>query len=328
MKEILNYNFNSKEVEDEDFKLLFEKRRRDSTFAFVYDKNGQTYAIRDHLGIVPLYYRYIGGKFRFSTNLSDLILPNDIIDKMGLRYLLAFGTPRLFTLIKGIDIIPPGSVLKLHEATRKVETIYQYKIKPKKISTFKSINSIVDQVDSLFFNAVKRLVKFDTVGLYMSAGMDSSLVGIFLKNLGVKINAYTHVSDGINSNESKCSKLNAKFIGVQNHYIDTLTYDNFIKLFPIIPKIYGIPHGTSLSIGVGSLWNNSSIGNEKQIFFGQNSDTMTCSVGVQVRVYFRQFMPKFIKKRIKVYYYNKSFKLAYDEVLKNYIYIKSKGLVD
>jgi len=328
MRELLNYNFNPEDIKDEEYKLLFEKRRRDSTFALVYKKNGFYYAIRDHLGIVPLYYRRIENEFKFSTNLSDLVLSNDEIDKTGLQFLLAFGTPRLFPLIKGINIIAPGAVVELNKATGKTRTLYQYKIKPGKISFLKNMNSIVNEVDFLFYKAVKRLIKFDSVGLYLSGGMDSSLIGIYLKMLGIKVNAYTSASEGINSDEAKNSKRNAEFIGVQNHFIDTIEYKNYSELFPLIAQIYGIPHGTTLSIGVGSLWKNTPIKNEQQIFFGQNSDTMTCSVGIQVRMYFRQFLPKFIKKKGKVEYHGKLYELPDDEILHNYIYLRSKGLVN
>ncbi len=55
---------------------------------------------------------------------------------------------------------------------------------------------------------------------------------------------------------------------------------------------------------------------------------MTCSVGIQVRMYFRQFIPKLIRKKVKVKYHNKTYELTSNDVLKDYIYLRSKGLVN
>ncbi|MBI5740395.1 MAG: hypothetical protein HZA16_06705 [Nitrospirae bacterium] len=327
MKEILNYNFNPTDIRDEDFSSLFQTRRRDSTFAFVYEKDGFDVAVRDHLGIVPLYYRYHGDGFRYSTNLSDLVLPDDEIDELGLKYLLAFGTPRLHPLIKDIGAVPPGSAVKLDRATGERHTLYQYRIRPEKMSFLNSMDGLTERMDRLFYSAVKRLVKFDTVGIYLSGGMDSSLIGVYLKKMGVGINAYTSASEGTNSDEIKKSRRTAEFLNVRSHHVGALDCNNAEDVLSLVAGVYGIPHGTTLSIAVGSLWRNTPIGNERQIFFGQNSDTMTCSVGIQVRMYFRQFIPDFLRKSSMVYL-DRAYKLRTNDVLKNYIYLRSKGLVD
>lgn len=333
MRVLLNYNFNPDDIVDGNFESLFEKKRRDSTFACVYEKNGLVYAIRDHLGIVPLYFRFKVNKLQFSTNFSDLIEPDDEIDIIGLRSLLGIGTPRLFPLIKGIDIIPPGSVVEIDKTTKRTKVLYKYKIKTKKVSIFTSMNNIVEEADILFFNSIKRLVKSDKVGLYLSGGMDSALIGIYLKKLGIKVNAYTSAPDGKTCPEIPYAETNAKIIGVENHYIDYLETDKYMKSYFLIPEIYGIPHGTTTSIGVVSLWENTPIGNEQQIFFGQNSDTMTCSMRHQYKIYFRQILPKYFRTRISTKYYNMYFKTPnnkaeYYSLLAGYIFLRSKGFIN
>ncbi len=327
MKELLNYNFNCKQIDDGNFELLFEKRRRDATFAYVYEKDGKVYAIRDHLGIVPLYYRYKDNEFRFSTNFTDLIRAGDEIDKVGLSSLLGMCTPRLFPLIKDISIVPPGSVLELDKQSGEVSVVYQYRLKTSMMSDSKTMNDFVNRADELFFKAIKRLVKYDTVGLCLSGGMDSALIGIYLKKLGVKVNAYTSVPEGINSVEARHAAANANFIGVENHYVDCLETKKYKELFFLIPEVYGVPHGTPTSLAVVSLWKNTPIGSEQQVFFGQNSDTMTCSVGHQYRLFFLYYYPAFIRRRIKIQHYNKTIRLPFDEMLKNYIFLRSKGFV-
>ena len=326
MKVLLNYNFAPDDIVDGDFSALFERKRRDSTFAFVFEDNEHIYAIRDHLGIVPLYYRCKDGRYQFSTNFSDLIESGDKLDERGLRSLLGFGTPRLFPLIEGINIVPPGSVLEIDKTNNRVRVVFQYKIKPQRISALTSMNTLVKEVEELLLNAVTRLVRYDTVGLYLSGGMDSALVGIYLKKLGVEVNAYTSAPWGRISSEIPYAKTNAEIIGVRNHYIDYLETAKYMESFYSIPEIYGIPHGTSTTIGVASLWRNTPLENEEQIFFGQNCDTMTCSVIQQYTMYFihlllkpmMKYLPNSIRTKLRI---------PHDEMLVNYISFVSKGLI-
>lgn len=108
IKILLNYNFNPLDIADNDFKSLFEKRRRDSCFAFVYQKDGKIYAIRDHIGTAPLYFRKINDEIKFSVNLNSLIINRScILDPEGVRYFIAFGTPKLKSLLNEVKIVPP-----------------------------------------------------------------------------------------------------------------------------------------------------------------------------------------------------------------------------
>lgn len=326
-EEILNYNFNPEDIHDYDFEQLYSRRRRDSVFAYVYKNDDAIIALRDHLGIVPLYYRKINNKYHFSTNLSDLILADDEIDPIGMQYYLALGTPRIYPLIKGISIVGPGTVLKFDEASLNSSVIYRYKMKPKKISNFTGNSEIVNTIDSLMIQAIKRVIKFQEVGLYLSGGMDSSLIALYLLNMEVKVNAYTSASEGNDSPDAVFARKIADHLEINKHYIDTVDYKDIKDLIPLITKRYSSPHGTSVATGIASLWENTPIGEEKQIFFGQNSDTMSCAVGIQVRMCFRRFIPKFIRTRLGITYNGKTYKLPDDDILNNYIYLRSRGIV-
>jgi asparagine synthetase B (glutamine-hydrolysing) len=317
--ERLNYNFNPADIADENFAALFEQRRRDSIFAYVYEKRGLVYALRDHLGAVPLFYRRLGDNFQVTTNLSALVRPDDEVDTHGLRLLIGLGSPKLRPPVKGIEIVPPGAAIELNKATGECRLLYQYKLRPQKISPLATMRALVAELDRLFLRAMTRAIRADKVGLYLSGGIDSALIGFYLKQLGVRVNVYTSAPWGKISSEIPIAQANAQRIGVHRHHLDLLETDKYLDALNAIPKVYGLPHGTSTGIGVASLWRHTPINREQQVFFGQNSDTMTCSVSAQYVIYFTSFLPANLRRRLGV---------EHNDLLKNYLALTSRKFVD
>ncbi len=312
MKILFNYNFKASDIDDNNFEQLYSKRRRDAGFVFAYERDSVTYALRDHLGIVPLYYRFFENTVRFSTNLVDLAAADDKLNQSGLLPYLAFGTPRLASLIQGIEIVPPGAVMQINPATREHRILYQYQVQPRSTSNLTGFSELTDEFEKLFSQAIQRLIKFDTVGLYMSGGIDSALIGIYLRRAGVKINAYTSAPWGETSSEIPYAKINAEVVQPAQHIINYLETDEYQNMIEAIPSLYGIPHGTTTALGVTSLWKHTNIADEQQIFFGQNSDTMMCVVPAQYLTYYVEYMPTFIRRKLNP-------ALKYDTMIKNYL---------
>lgn len=321
MEELVNYNFNKDDLLEEDFDLLYKKIRRDSCFAYAYKNNeGKAILLRDHLGNIPLYFRFIDDEIKISLNFSDLIIPGDKITKRGLLSFLSFGTIKLRSLVKDIEIVNPGTVIEVDSETKNVKVLYSFLFKKRKY-LLKRKKFLIDQLDFLFNQAIKRTIKRENVGLYLSGGMDSALVGIYLKKNGIKVNAYTSAPWGMSGTEVEFSKINAERIEVQKHTIVPLETREYEKYFNRIIEDYKDPHGTTTSIGVLSLLDKTDIKNEKQVYAAQNTDTMTCSVFAQYSVFFASFFPLFIRK--KIYYLFK-----HGSVLGNYLSILSKDILN
>jgi len=319
MKILLNYNFNPDDITDQDFNALFSERRRDSIFAFVYETEAALYAIRDHLGIVPLYYQQDATGLHFSLSFSSLVQPGAEIDYTGLRSFLAFGTTKLVSPIVGVQIVPAGSVLRFDKTSGKRQVVFEYRVKPRERSIWATMKNLVAETDELLLQAVQRLAQHEVAGLYLSGGIDSALIGIYLARLGVKVNAYTSAPWGKGSSEIPYAKTNASVINVRQHFLDYLESENYLPAFQSIAPTYGGPHGTSTAIGVTRLWQNTPIADEQQIFLGQNTDTMTCSVPAQYLIYLSAFLPRFILKR---------YGLPHANVLRNYLHLASRRTID
>jgi asparagine synthetase B (glutamine-hydrolysing) len=298
MEMLLAYNFDPVDVADGDFTTLYTQRRRDSAFACVYKTpDGNIYALRDHLGIVPLYYRRTAEGIRFALCMTDLVESGDKLDSGGLLAYLSFGTPRLAPVIAGIEIVPPGTVIRVEPSTERCDCVYQYKLQPSHILPQTRFPELVDRLNRLFTQAIQRVIRHERVGLYLSGGIDSALIGIYLRKAGVAVNAYTSAPWGRTSSEIPFAKTNADIMGVNTHVIDCLETDAYQPMMDAMPGMYGGPHGTTTALGVTSLWASTTIGDEKQVFFGQNSDTMMCALPEQYLTYFMQLLPSAIRRK-------------------------------
>ena len=107
MKTLLNYNFNLEDIVDKDFARLYESRRRDSVFAVVFEDAEGVYALRDHIGICPLWYMEVDGELLFATNVQDLPHGSSCTD-VGLRSYVALWTTKVSSLFDDVHLVPPG----------------------------------------------------------------------------------------------------------------------------------------------------------------------------------------------------------------------------
>ncbi len=318
---ILNYNFNLEDVKDMDFKAIYEVRRRDSCFAYVFEKESYIFALRDHLGIVPLFFRfYENGDIKFSTQLTPLMDSTLNISVEGFKYFLAFGTSRIISPFEGIYIVPPGTVIKIDRKSKIINSIYTYKLKKSNVGSKFTMEDYVAELDALLMRAIDRTCKYDKVGLYLSGGIDSAITGMYLKRLGVKVNAYTSAPWGKQSSEIHFTKKNAETIGVENHYMDILEVQSMKDAMHSIIDIYGMPHGTTTGIGVSSLWKTTPISEEKQIYGAQGSDTINLAVPAQYRIFVCSYLPKFIQHTLHR-------NLKYADVLENYLSFCSNAII-
>ncbi len=325
MRELLNYNFNIEDINDLNFSSLYEKRRRDSIFASVFEVNGKIYLLRDHLGIVPLFYKIIKNKISFSTNISDLLDKKNIVfSKPGLEITLAFKTPKLFSPFKDIKVVPPGTCLSFDKKTNKVTQVYYYKFNIKKNKSRK--NKLISDFDNLLDIAIKRQIKEKTVGIYLSGGTDSGLLGHYLKKHGVSLNSYTCAPWGKNSSEIKFAKLNIKNLKIKNSVFTYLEPDDYENLIEDILSVYKYPHATETSIGITKMWKETNLSKEKQIFFGQNSDTMFCSMLTQDYAYWINFFQFKFFRFILPNKINQKLYLISSDLYENYVYVSSGGM--
>lgn len=298
METILNYNFNNKDIADKNFEALYRKRRRDSVFAYVFKEGNHYWALRDHIGIVPLFYRKTESGFIFSTNIRDLVIKNKklSIDRQGLNTYLGFGTTKIISPFKEVIAVPPGTVIKISEDGT-VTTEYFYQIQPRTIRALRSLESIVKELDEIFYTAISRQIKSDPVGLCLSGGIDSGLIGIYLKKAGIKIHAFTSATRG-EDEELQFFRKNCELVNPDNIEIDYLS-SPYEDLTEWLLETYKQPSGNITALAMTSMWRNTSISYQKQIFFGQNSDVINNAMDNSVALKFG-LIPKKMRRLLQI----------------------------
>ncbi len=319
MSTTANYNFDPKDIADGNYHELYSKRRRDALFCFSINlSNGVMILGRDHLGNVPLFYRVKEGGVQSSIFIEELISGDETVRPDGLRTYLAIGTVKLLPLFREIEIVPPGTVIKIWPDGKR-ELLYQYHINPRNLKR-KTFNACVELADTLLEQAAGRTLKEKAVGLYLSGGIDSFLTGIYLKKSGAEINAYTTAPWGAKSSELEFSSQNARLIGVHSHEIRLMETDRYKQYTEKSTTIYSNPNGSISQMVVACLEHESNIKKERQLYFGQNSDTVTCSVPDQSLLYFLSFLPKIIRRLLHP-------QLGKENIFDDYVSFRTVGLI-
>jgi len=156
-------------------------KRLHGMFAFaIWDNNQKKLFIaRDPLGIKPLFYTEISGGLAFSSEIKSLFkLPHirQEPDPVKIDEYLTFGyVPGPGTIYKGIYSLLPGHWMEWSNGS--LHTHCYWSPEKKYMSTKVSVNSLVEELDSMLHQTIKNHLIADVpIGAFLSGGVDSSLV--------------------------------------------------------------------------------------------------------------------------------------------------------
>jgi len=200
----------------------------DGMFAFAYyeSKSDTLWLARDPVGEKPLYYSIKDNSTYFGSELSCLaacsdILPYEIDEKSLFSYLHMDYVPKDKTIISNIYKVLPGELIKIKE--NHVYKDFYYKINYEtKINISK--NNAIDQLESLLEKSIEeRLVADVPVGVFLSGGIDSSLIAYYAKKYNNNVKSFTIKMASDSYDESKYAKLVANHLGIENNIAE---FDN------------------------------------------------------------------------------------------------------
>jgi asparagine synthase (glutamine-hydrolysing) len=160
-------------------------------FAFaLYDRRRrQLLLARDHCGIAPLFYTVVGGQLIFASEIKAILRHPRVerhLDPTGLDQLLSFpGLVSPTTMFRGILGLENGHYLLAREGrVRGVEYWDLEYPRLGEIGDGRPEGEYVDELRELLTSAVHYRLQADVpVGLYLSGGMDSSLVALLASRL-------------------------------------------------------------------------------------------------------------------------------------------------
>jgi asparagine synthase (glutamine-hydrolysing) len=177
--------------------------------------------IRDPFGVRSLYYVEHGGTVWFASELKQLLAIPDLpvnVNPVALHKYLTFSfVPGEDVPVRGIRRLLPGRVARWEAG--KLESAAYFALKEQIDPQLNDRNNAVRLIRARCREAVaKRLNGESEVGLFLSGGIDSSGVAVWLQQAGVKVRAFS-LDFGTRSVEKEQARIVADRLQIPLDYI-------------------------------------------------------------------------------------------------------------
>lgn len=219
-------------------------KRLDGMYALaILDRaSRELHLARDRFGEKPLFYTHSKGRFAYSSNLLTLAsLPwaSDEIDAESLdRYLALHYVPGDATIFKTIKRALPGErlVIPIDAPIPRRHLYYSVQLgSEKKISDNDLAAMIEDAVAS-------RLVADVPVGVFLSGGLDSSVIAAIAAKKQPRISTFSMGFSSESHDESRYAEIVAKAVGSTHHHF-LFDEESFRSLLPLVASALDEPVG-------------------------------------------------------------------------------------
>ena len=220
----------------------------DGMFAIsLYDNfKKNLHLIRDFAGIKPLHYGYNNKTVVFASQYNQIarhpiFCDNPYNQDVIKLYLSQHFIPAPFGIIKQSYQVMPGEVITFDKQGKKFQKRYwelPKKIEPTIFNEKEALKTISDSLNS---SVKKQLISDVPLGVFLSSGIDSTLISLLAKKISNKsLNAYTIGSDSRVHDETEGAKKYAKMIGLK-HTLKNMNGENALTLLDEINKCFTEP---------------------------------------------------------------------------------------
>lgn len=221
-------------------------------FAFVlYDEKRQKlFGGRDRMGKKPFFYSLDNQSFEFASALNPITLGNknyDLDERAISQFLLRGYVSEPRSIYAGIQKLEAAhtfiyDLTTQHFSTRQYWEINQTDPFEGNYSEAKTLlhNTLRDAVE-------KRMIADVPLGVFLSGGVDSSLVAAIAQNLTGNVQTFSVKFDEKEFDESPHARAVAQHLGT-NHAEITCNYAEGIDLIEKMPHFYQEPFGDSSAI--------------------------------------------------------------------------------
>ena len=189
--------------------------------AFWNERERRLVLLRDRLGVKPLYYAWDGTSFWFGSELKALrafAAWQPEIDRNALGEYLQFGyisAPR--SIYRGVSKLDPGHWLELGEVGEPVARAY-WQPPADGARLEGSEEELEERLEELLVEAFRhRMVSDVPVGVFLSGGLDSTLVAALLQHYGGgELRTFTIGFDDARFDESPHARRVAQYLGTRH----------------------------------------------------------------------------------------------------------------
>lgn len=268
----------------------------------LYDlKNQKLFIARDRMGKKPLYWSKNKEVFLFASELKSLLQHPSFKKEICLeslnKYLSYEYVPTPHSIFKDTYKLEPGTYLVFDGSKTEKRVFWQPTFLPKS----ESFDAAIDKLGINLENSVKdRLVSDVPIGVFLSGGLDSSLVAYYAsKSSSSKIKTYSIGFDEESFDESKYARRVAEYLGTE-HYEKILTIKDCLDIIPKIGETLDEPMADA-SIVPTYLLSKFAREHVTVALGGDGGDELFCGydpVLAHKFSYIYSFVPKFIRIKI------------------------------
>jgi len=205
-------------------------------------RSGELHLARDRFGEKPLYYAFVPGRFAYGSDLRVLAaIPwvDETLDGVSLqRYLALHYVPGDRTILKAVRRLLPGETLSFNIGTATLCRRIYYRP-----PLGKQPRTSDDELAQRLEHAVtSRLVSDKPVGVFLSGGLDSSIIATLAARQMPAIDTFSMGFEYASHDESEYAALLARHIGSRHHHF-RFDADAFASLLPRVAAALDEPLG-------------------------------------------------------------------------------------
>jgi asparagine synthase (glutamine-hydrolysing) len=211
----------------------FPKIRGMYAFALWDSTNNELWLVRDPYGIKPLYYAFDRGILWFASQaraLAECAPINSSRDAAGLTGFYLWGhVPEPFTWWAGVTALPAGHLLRVRRGSPFPRPLAHTRIEDVYLNRSARPLDSVELRELLLESVRHHLVSDVPVGIFLSAGVDSSVIAALATELGAAVQTVTLAFDefaGTQDDEAPLAEDLARQLGSQ-HKTVRITRDEF-----------------------------------------------------------------------------------------------------
>lgn len=248
----------------------------------IYDTNSlDLVLIRDRVGVKPLYYYFDGLSFSFASELKPLMehQSNLAISKDALHEFFQFGyISSNLSIFENAHKVPAGNYVTFNLKTLSLRIDEYWSVLPFfKLPKFtKTQEELVDELELLLIDAFKyRMVSDVPVGVFLSGGIDSSIVAAILQKHHGNVHTFTIGFEEAKYNEATFAKEVAQHLGT-THSEKFLGVKEAKEILKHFVDIYDEPFGDSSAIPTTMVSQMAKEAGVKVVLSADGGDELFC----------------------------------------------------
>ncbi len=232
--------------------------------------------VRDPFGVAPLYYATVGESLVFSSELKQLLAIAELpaqVDASALHKYLTFSfVPGDATPIAGVQRLLPGQLLRWSGGAERCETWFSTRQVAHAEPTSQA--EAAQSVWRLGMAATRRRWSPDLgpVGVYLSGGIDSAAVALWLKRLGAEVVCLS-LDFGEAGREKAQAQAVADHLGAPLHWVPVTGEALHDALLPTV-RALDLPFGDAVTVPQMLLGRAAKALGLRQVFNGEFGDQL------------------------------------------------------